>query len=79
MLEIVNVVTKKECKQACDPVLHKLIMSKALACAKMSQKLVGHNGDDGTAMMIDNEPPPITSVEIYNDNDDVLHETMIAI
>ena len=78
MLEIVNVVTKKECKQACDPALHKMVMSKALACAKMSQKLIGYNGDDAT-VMIDNEPPPITSVEIYNDTDDALNETMAAI
>ena len=78
MLDIVNVVTKKDCRQACDPALHKMIMSKALACAKMSQKLVGYSGDDAT-VMLDNEPPPLSSVEIYNDNDDVLNENMAAI
>ena len=78
MLEIVNVVTKKECKQVCDPALHKLIMSKALVCAKMSQKLAGCNGDDAT-VMINNEPPPLSSVEIYNDSYDALNENMAAI
>ena len=79
MLEIVNVVTKKEFKQACDPALHKLIMTKALACAKKSQTLVGFNGDDAT-VMINNEPPLISSsVEIYNDTYDLMNENMAAI
>jgi hypothetical protein len=75
-LDIVDAVSAgSDHQQSCDPAVYQLIMSKAISCAKMSQKLTGADGDASTVM---NEPlPPISIVEVYQE--DELDDTMVCI